>query len=194
MGECTSPETHDSCPADCSGVEIQCVKGELIGSECVAGPPEKPKGIDARAIAEGDYTISWTRSYGAEEYVIYYTLGRWGPYQPVGIAITSEHELRLPPAARLTPCYRITARNRFGESPMSDLIPLTVPNPGDFNEDGTLDDADLNIILANFGTNKTWADGDFDGDGAVTEFDVSRWGEMKDKAVIRCEWEESSAF
>ncbi|MFI4854947.1 MAG: hypothetical protein ACIAQF_08230 [Phycisphaerales bacterium JB065] len=46
--------------------------------------------------------------------------------------------------------------------------------PGDFNDDGQINLADLNILLANFGTDVTvWTDGDATGDGSVDLADLN---------------------
>ena len=44
---------------------------------------------------------------------------------------------------------------------------------GDANEDGVVDDADLSLLLANWGQNVGWELGDFDGDNVVTDADLS---------------------
>ena len=46
--------------------------------------------------------------------------------------------------------------------------------PGDANCDGTVDGADLNIVLSNFDkTGQTWSEGDFDGNGTVNGADLN---------------------
>ena len=46
--------------------------------------------------------------------------------------------------------------------------------PGDANMDGTVNGADLNIVLSNFNeTGMTWAQGDFTGDGTVNGADLN---------------------
>ena len=47
--------------------------------------------------------------------------------------------------------------------------------PGDADEDGCVDEVDLEILNTYWGTTSgaTWAMGDFDGDGAVTLIDLS---------------------
>ncbi len=65
------------------------------------------------------------------------------------------------------------------------VIDLTVPVPtdGDANNDGTVDDCDLSVLLANWGRTQhvTWYEGDFNGDGKVDDADLSRllskWGQ-----------------
>jgi len=44
--------------------------------------------------------------------------------------------------------------------------------PGDANRDGTVNEADLDILLRNFGKAGNWQQGDFDGDGLVGEADL----------------------
>ncbi len=46
--------------------------------------------------------------------------------------------------------------------------------PGDANEDGTVNGADLNIVLSNYNqTGTDWSHGDFNGDGAVNGADLN---------------------
>ena len=48
--------------------------------------------------------------------------------------------------------------------------------PGDANRDGTVNGADLNIVLSNYNqtfTGDTWALGDFNGDGTVDGADLN---------------------
>jgi hypothetical protein len=50
----------------------------------------------------------------------------------------------------------------------------TPPFPGDANYDGTVNGADLNIVLSNYNqTSMTWAQGDFNGDGTVNGTDLN---------------------
>ena len=63
-------------------------------------------------------------------------------------------------------------------TPHGDSIEFTpaLPRlPGDANGDGTVDGADLNIVLSNYGltSGATWATGDFNGDGAVDGSDLN---------------------
>ena len=51
---------------------------------------------------------------------------------------------------------------------------ITLPGPGDANGDGTVNGADLNIVLSNYNkTGMTWAQGDFDGNGTVNGADLN---------------------
>ena len=56
-----------------------------------------------------------------------------------------------------------------------DAYLLTLPRlPGDANLDGTVNGADLNIVLSNFNqTDMDWAQGDFNGDGTVNGADLN---------------------
>ena len=48
------------------------------------------------------------------------------------------------------------------------------PLSGDANGDGTVNGADLNIVLANYNqTGMTWSQGDFDGNGTVNGGDLN---------------------
>jgi hypothetical protein len=50
----------------------------------------------------------------------------------------------------------------------------TTPFPGDANGDGTVDGADLNIVLSNYNLGgMNWAQGDFDGNGTVDGADLN---------------------
>jgi hypothetical protein len=53
---------------------------------------------------------------------------------------------------------------------------LNVALPGDANLDQTVDLSDFGLLKLNFGTGKTWAEGDFDSSGAV---DLSDFGVLK---------------
>lgn len=75
--------------------------------------------------------------------------------------------------------WKVTAFNSAGETPSSPSISIfTVfapnkpePCPGDANGDGAVDLADLNLVLANFGS--TTSDGDVNGDGVVDLADLN---------------------
>jgi hypothetical protein len=61
----------------------------------------------------------------------------------------------------------------------------TVNFPGDANWDGTVDIADLSILLANFDkTGMTWASGDFNADGSVDIVDLSNLLTNFDKTAV----------
>ena len=52
--------------------------------------------------------------------------------------------------------------------------PVATLLPGDANMDGTVDGADLNIVLSNYNqTGMAWAQGDFNGDGTVDGADLN---------------------
>ncbi len=55
------------------------------------------------------------------------------------------------------------------------LVGQSPPMPGDANGDGVVDRADARLMAMNYGreTGAVFADGDFDGDGAVTMFDAA---------------------
>ncbi len=57
---------------------------------------------------------------------------------------------------------------------MPDSLSLFVTLPGDANLDLQVEDADLSLLLANFGkTGAKWFEGDFTGDGLVDDADLS---------------------
>ena len=56
----------------------------------------------------------------------------------------------------------------------NDLTTLTQFLPGDANEDGTVNNADLTIVLENYNqSGKSWTDGDFIGTGTVNGVDLN---------------------
>ncbi len=59
--------------------------------------------------------------------------------------------------------------------------------PGDANGDGTVDDRDLNVVLAHWGDAGGWAQGDFDASGVIDDRDLSvllsHWGDGAAAAI-----------
>ena len=66
--------------------------------------------------------------------------------------------------------------------------PITIPIPGDANEDGVVDKLDLKALANHWGKeNATWLEGDFDGDRLVGPADASilaaNWGNSVPESV-----------
>jgi len=58
---------------------------------------------------------------------------------------------------------------------LTDAVLIVPPITGDAQLDGDVDEDDLNVLLANFGTSSgaQWTDGDFNDDAAVDDYDLS---------------------
>ena len=66
-----------------------------------------------------------------------------------------------------------TPQDKLAEGVMKSYY-TAQPLPGDANEDGTVNGADLNIVLSNYNqTGMTWSQGDFDGNGTVNGADLN---------------------
>ena len=170
-GTCTAPESHTSCPDDCVAPVVECVKGELIGGVCTDAPPQAPSGVISRRIPSG-HKISWKRVPGTEDYAVYERNAE-EEYELIEHVESGSYEVVSPVSSPTPLCYRVSAKNQFGESAPSEVVQLDVPIPGDANGDGIVDGADLNAFSLNWlESGKAWSDGDFNDDGTVNILDL----------------------
>lgn len=120
---------------------------------------------------DDDDDNSFTPAYGDTFTIISYG-SRTGDFDRV-IGSVLRKDLALAPVYDfLGSSDPLFANTPFGASPNSLTLFTTVP--GDANLDLAVDDADLSLLLTNFGKKDTsWANGDFTGNGKVNDADLS---------------------
>lgn len=103
-----------------------------------------------------------------QDYTVDYSDASYSDFESEGVALAVLHEGDE---------YGFTGSRETAEGIMA-LVTL----PGDFNADGRVGNADLTILLANWGrTDATWFTGDVDGNGAVGDAEntalLKYWGQ-----------------
>ncbi len=121
-------------------------------------------------------TTTFTPLYGAVFEALTYT-SRTGTFDQVAI---NDGILALQTNLALAPVYDFPGAAGdplFTGSPFApalDSLTLFATLPGDANLDLKVDDADLSLLLTNFGSSgAAWIDGDFTGNGIVDDADLS---------------------
>ncbi len=120
-------------------------------------------------------TNTFTPAYGAAFTVLTYGT-RTGTFDNITL---NGSILALMTDLALAPVYDFpgSSDSLFAATPFAaapDSLTLFATLPGDANLDLQVEDADLSLLLTNFGnTNAAWIDGDFTGDGIVDDADLS---------------------